>query len=198
MVQGHDCTCEELATFLKACGTSVQREQHIPAWDRQVLDGNGAPAFEVRRDERGHIVAGDDGLPIRDPVMDRAIMDLCFNDREGRRTHADVTIGAVTTANLERRQVRNQTDGSKAAELASRKRARYNPAANPHEGFVPFAIESRGRLGDDALALMRSMAPTDPRDRSRLIARGLQGISVRVQTRLAELLLSAERAYQAR
>ena len=48
--------------------------------------------------------------------------------------------------------------------------------------------------GQHALALLRSMAPSDPSLRSRMIARGLQGISVRVQTRLAELLLSAERA----
>ena len=112
----------------------------------------------------------------------------------GRRAHADVTIGSVKTDTIEERRIRNQTDGRKAAVLADRKRAHYDPTRNPHEGFVPFAIEARGRFGDDALALLRSMAPSDPSLRSCLIARGLQGISVRVQTRLAELLLSAERA----
>ena len=53
--------------------------------------------------------------------------------------------------------------------------------------------EAERPVAHDALHLVRAMAPTEPRDRSRLIARGLQGLSVRVQTRLAELLLSAER-----
>ena len=195
MLNGHNNVCAELADYLGACGAPALREQSVPEWDRQLTDGSGTPLFEVRRNARGHPILSDEGLPIHDPVMDRAILDVSFHERAtGRRAHADVTIGSAKTDTTEERRLRNQTDGRKAAVLADRKRARYDPTRNPHEGFVPFAIEARGRFGDDALALLRSMAPRDPSLRGRLIARGLQGLSVRVQTRLAELLLSAERA----
>jgi len=194
MLHGHDGTCDELRLILEACGSTAQREQHIPAWDRPVLDSAGAAVYEDRRDALGHLVCDTAGHVIRDQVWDRAIMDLCFTDRGGRRAHADVTIGAARTVQAEEQQLRNQTDGRKASLLAARKRLRYDPSSNPHEGFTPFAIESHGRLGDDALALLRGMAPTERRDRSRVLARALQGLSVRVQTRLAEQLLSAERS----
>ena len=166
---------------MEACGSAAVREQHVPAWDRQVNDERSSPMLQVRRNARGHPVLDDDGAPIRDPVMDRAVLDVSFRERgTGRLAHADVTSGSVKTDTDEERRLRNQTTGRKAALLEGRKRLRYNPASNPHEGFVPFAIEARGRFGDAALALVRSLAPAEPRVRSVTIGRGLQGLSVRV------------------
>ena len=45
-------------------------------------------------------------------------------------------------------------DGAAAAAAARRKRARY-----PGVAVVPFAVEDHGRLGEEALALTRLLAP---------------------------------------
>ena len=49
-----------------------------------------------------------------------------------------------------------------------------------------------GRLSAEAQGLLNGLAPTDKKVRSQVLRTAKQTLSVHVQTRLAELLLSAE------
>ena len=59
--------------------------------------------------------------------------------------------------------------------------------------MVPFAVEALGRLSPDVEDLLRSLAPVNKQTRSVVLRRDKQSVSVVIQTRLADLLLSAER-----
>ena len=59
--------------------------------------------------------------------------------------------------------------------------------------MVPFAVEALGRLSLEAEDLLRSLSPVDKQTRSVVLRRAKQSLSVIIQTRLADLLLSAER-----
>jgi len=190
MVRGHNRCEDELARFLKACGSDVCQEQLVPAWNRPVyragvFDGDGRPVAVLDRDG--------------EPVVELAVLDNGYHDRKGRRCWADVTYTAATTTCAEELPRRAQTDGRGAAEAERDKLARYRPERNPAEGFTPFAFEGRGRPGDKAVGLVRAMAPAGGTGaagavRGALIGRAWQGFSVCCQRRLAELLLSAEGA----
>ncbi len=60
--------------------------------------------------------------------------------------------------------------------------------------MVPFIIESLGRPSREAVAFLRAVAPADPAKRASVLAEAWQSISINTQTRLAELLISAELA----
>ena len=60
--------------------------------------------------------------------------------------------------------------------------------------MVPFAVEALGRLSLEAEDLLRSLSPVDKQTRSVVLRRAKQSLSVVIQTRLADLLLSAERS----
>ena len=57
---------------------------------------------------------------------------------------------------------------------------------------MPFAVEALGRLSPEAQGLLNALAPADKKVRSQVLRTAKQTLSVLVQTRLAELLLSAE------
>ena len=57
-----------------------------------------------------------------------------------------------------------------------------------------FAVESRGRLGEEALLLLRAMAPDGP-SRGAELARAYRELSVLTQRRRAHLLRAAEGAH---
>ena len=59
--------------------------------------------------------------------------------------------------------------------------------------MVPFVIEALGRPSEDAVAFLRSLAPTEPRQRALVLTEVWRRISLITQRRLAELYLSAER-----
>ena len=61
---------------------------------------------------------------------------------------------------------------------------------------MPFVVEALGRLSTDAEDLLRALAPVDTskQTRSVVLRRAKQSLSVVIQTRLADLLLSAERS----
>ena len=71
------------------------------------------------------------------------------------------------------------------------KRARYPAAKLPNNPLTPFVVEALGRLSPEAESFLRTYAPEDKAARSLVLRRAKQSLSVLVQTRLAELLLSA-------
>jgi hypothetical protein len=113
-------------------------------------------------------------------------LDVYFLDADGRDTYVDVTIVDAASDSLELERGRVHRDGAAASSAEDRKRLRY-----PGPSLVPFSIEALGRPGDAAATLLRSLAPTDPDERSVCLRDAWQSLSVLVQTWNAELLLSA-------
>ena len=136
---------------------------------------------------RGGVVRRHDR--IRDWLADtieRARLDVVFNNRHGQRVYLDVVVPSAGTTNPETARARAAKDGAAAARAADGKRVRY-----PGPDLVPFAIEALGRPGKDALSFLRSLAPTDPETRSVVLGSAWQELSVLLQMENAELLLAA-------
>ena len=119
------------------------------------------------------------------------VLDVVFNDTQARTVYADVTIVAASTTCPATRRSRGARNGAAAAKAEGSKRLRY-----PGPNLAPFAIELLGRPGEDAISLLRSFAPSDPVERSRVLGDAWQTLSVLIQTAHAEQLLSAEAAVQ--
>jgi hypothetical protein len=80
-------------------------------------------------------------------------------------------------------------DGAGAAAAARRKRARYLQA-----NMMPFVIEEHGRLGDDAVAIARQLAPQEPGERTEVLNYLYQTLASIVQRYSADSLLAATQA----
>jgi len=110
------------------------------------------------------------------------------------RTWIDVGFTCPRTADAEECSQRANSDGRAAAQYVSTKRRRYPVDANPLEPLVPFIIEAFGRPAPEAVAFLRTVAPSDPVLRAQLLPAAWQNISMITQMRLAELYISAEHA----
>ena len=173
ILAGHNAVRDWLDKYLREnSGHSTATEQFVTRWDRMktVRQADGTTSQE----------------------LERARLDNSFIDNKGIRTHVDCVVTCATTTNANEQCIRAQVDGRAANEAEIQKGRRYKRSDNPHEGLVAFAIESRGRVGEQAMGLIKAMAPTDPTLRSLVIQEAYQGLSVVIQSRLAEILLSAE------
>jgi len=166
VVKGHDRLRDWLARWVAYwTGAPAPTEQYVPEWTP----------------------AGEDAPGAR--------LDVAFTDADGRRSYVDVAVVAATAGAEDegaRQAQRAAEDGAAARQGEERKRTRYPPDKNPRAGLVPFVVEAHGRVGEDAASLLRSLVPRE--QRSEAVSDALQSVSVIVQTRLAELLLSAEPA----
>ena len=117
----------------------------------------------------------------RDGKQEEARLDVTY-------THlgVDTAVVAVATTCGVRRHARAGRDGAAAASEEDSKRVRY-----PGPDLRPFVVEAHGRLGLDAAAFLREIAPTDPSERSAFIGEAWQELSVVVQRANAELLVRA-------
>ena len=143
-------------------------------------------------DGHGHVEMDQQGHPKRRLV--RAQLDVQFYDNKGRLTYADVMVVSAQSVDLERLRAFAAKPGQAAEDGEKVKRTRYNPAANPHAGLVPFVIESLGRPGTCAMHLLRAMAPKDATSRSSELRRAWCELSTLIQIRQADLLINAEYA----
>ena len=126
--------------------------------------------------------------------IEHARLDVSFIDGTGRRAYVDVAVTSAGTTRAAERAKRAATDGAAADDMVRTKRSRYPPHKNPGCSLVPFVVEALGRLSPDAEDLLRAVAPVDKQTRSVVLRRAKQSLSVVIQTRLADLLLSAERS----
>ena len=110
----------------------------------------------------------------------------------GRRTHIDVGYRSAATDDQEELYRRAVDDGRAASCYVKEKRRRYPPQDNPGEGLVPFIFETLGRPSREAGTFLRALAPAEQSKRSSMLAEAWQSISIITQTRLAEILISAE------
>ncbi len=185
LVEGHDpARCDRGGTVLRfhhrlrdllsgwiatQTGAPTAIEQMVPAWTRHTPPSARFPqgrTEEARLDISGFV--------------------------SGRRTHVDVGYRTAASNNAEELQRRAFEDGLAAANYVAEKRRRYPPHANPGEGMVPFILESLGRPSPEAASFLRALAPADPAKRSGVLSAVWQSISINTQTRMAELLISAE------
>ena len=72
------------------------------------------------------------------------------------------------------------------------KRRKYPPEKHPRATLVPFVLEGLGRPSEQALDLLRSVAPTTMSARAIAIRGAYYELSTLLALRQAELLLSAE------
>ena len=142
-------------------GQVVETEQYVLRWDR-VVRVNGVDEIE------------------------RARLDVAFIDRHARRVYIDVVVPTAASTNPELVRARAARAGAAAAKAEDTKRLRY-----PGPELAPFAVEALGRPGDDAIAVLRSVAPADLEERSVALGAAWQSLSVILQTENAELLMSA-------
>ena len=172
ILAGHNAVRDWLDRYLRDhTGHPTAIEQYIPQWDRTVKVRNADGTTSER--------------------VERARLDNSFTDNKGQRTHVDCVVTCPTTTNANEQCIRAQVDGRAASMAEAEKGRRYKRGDNPNEGLVAFAIESRGRLGEQAMGLIKAVAPTDPSLRASAIQEAYQGLSVVIQCRLAEILLSA-------
>ena len=108
----------------------------------------------------------------------------------------DVVVATASSTSQALRAAPASDAGAAARSAVRAKRARYRPEQNPGAILIPFAVEALGRVSDEALGLIRSVVPSAESigqgARSKEIQAALQTLSVLVQTRHSELLLSAE------
>ena len=169
---GHNTVRDWLKAWIEeVTGRSASTETRVPAWDK--------PLTELDP-ETGQ------------PKVLHAQLDVSFLDATGRRAYADVVITSAGTTSATVRAKRATTDGAAADDAVRGKRARYPPHKNPGQPLVPFAVEALGRVSNEAADLLRSLAPTDKQTRSVVLRQAKQSLSVLIQTRLVDLLLSAE------
>ena len=126
---------------------------------------------------------------VQDPAVILGRADSARPNSTQFRVYLDITIVDAATVNPEQRRRRANHDGAAAARAEDTKRLRY-----PGPALVPFAVEALGRPGESAVNYLRSLAPVDPRARSKWLGSAWQTLSVLVQTGNARLLLTAAHA----
>jgi hypothetical protein len=97
----------------------------------------------------------------------------------------DVTVVSAMTQEALRAGAARR-DGAAAATAARKKRGKY-----PGVDVTPFVIEDHGRFGEDALALVRRIAPQEAGERIRALRGLYQTLGSVVQRHSADSLLAA-------
>ena len=170
---------DQLATHALCCSRGpghVSRHERVKhAWARVLEDALGAPP------QLEQVVpewATPDGREAR--------LDLSFALPGGRTRHADVTVGHPSGRGSVARSAASR-DGGLALALERTKRTRY-----PHPELVPLALESGGRMGPSALALMRALhAPLPPDERVVAMRRAYRRVATALQRAQAQTALRA-------
>ena len=142
----------------RECGHAVERQVHVPQWDRWRWRCSGAPAC------REH---GTSPAPPTTPCAacgaalaserEEAILDLEVRTAEAPRTFLDVTVRYAVPGDRARLAAAAGRDGAVAKEAEDDKCRRYPERQCPWR-CVPLATETGGRLGPEALKHLRKLA----------------------------------------
>ena len=124
-----------------------------------------------------------------------AQLDGGFCDRRRGLVYFDVHIVSATTTNIDPHWLRNHaaTDGGALTRGVRNKRTKYPPEKHPRATLVPFVLEALGRPSEEALDLLRALAPASLSERAAVLGSAYHELSTLLALRQAELLLSAER-----
>jgi hypothetical protein len=129
----HNALRDLYADLLPGGGYAVLREQHVPAWDRWVRQGNGR--FRV----------------------ERAILDLRLEaPPDAPVTYVDTKVTHPCAASFLAGAAAE--DGYAARQAEAGKHSRYPPNPRVRGRLVPLAVETYGRLGEEGLRFLRKAA----------------------------------------
>jgi hypothetical protein len=169
VVRGHDVFLRWLAEWLRAVlGSVVVTEQWVAQWDR-LVNRHGAQ------------------------VVEHARLDVAYYDHHGRPVFIDCAIHAANTPRLPAAELlrRSSEPGRAAAVGVGKKHPRYPPGRVPGAVLVAFVFELLGRASPEAQAFLRSVAPSEPSERSAFLAAVWWAASTLVQRRHTSALLGA-------
>ena len=152
---------------------SWKPEPYVPAWNYTVKRKNPA----TKR---------------REPVVVEARLDGHFTEHSGRLAYTDVCIPAAYSEVPATLHDRAKTPGLAAEQAVQGKHKKYPEDKNPTASLWAFAIESLGRPSEEALQLLRQLAPTDPSERAHALKVAHYRMSTIIAMRQAELLMAAE------
>ena len=166
----------------KIGGLVTERHDRLRDWLAALLRRVLGPGAGVTTEQ--YVLAwdrvGDDGK------VEHARLDVTYVVG-GRRVYLDVAVVTARSADVPTQRAQGARDGAAADREEDSKRRRY-----PGPDLRPFVVEALGRLGGDATALLRELAPAEPAARSLFIRRAQRELSVHLQSSTAELLLRAE------
>jgi hypothetical protein len=185
------CACKHTRPSGQRCGT--------------VLDSKGAHArscpiggWRVRRhdalrnavqawcEEQGCQVEREPAVPGASETLIEARMDLIVRAPNiAGPLYLDVTIVSATSREALGKGSAN-CDGAAAQVAARRKREKY-----PLLAVTPFVVEEHGRLGSDAIAFARKLAPTESSERVEALRELYQTVASTVQRLSANGILAA-------
>ena len=148
-------------------------EPSVPAWNY---------AINRRNEETGR----------REKVEVEARLDGGFSEHSGRQAYIDVCIPAAYSEVPATLHERAQTPGLAAAQAVQGKHRKYPDDKNPTASLWAFAIESLGHPSEEALQLLRQLAPSEPSERAHALKAAHYRMSTIIAMRQAELLLAAE------
>ena len=147
---------------------------------------SGCAALAAWCQEMGCTVHREVVLPNSSPDRPEARVDLVIHAPHlALPVHVDVTIVSA----LAREAMAaggSRRDGAAAGVAARRKRAKY-----PQCMVTPFVVEDHGRFGEDAVALVRRLAPVVSTKRSAAIRRLYQSMGSVLQRNAADAVSSA-------
>ena len=121
----------------------------------------------------------DDGTEAR--------LDVVAHDDFGARILVDVAVTHAASANAPRLARAALVNGAAARTREGTKHARYQNATD----LVPFVLETGGRVGAAARAMVQRLAPVVPEMRSAAVGALWRGASARVQKANAMMALAA-------
>ena len=125
-------------------------------------------------------------VPGANPDHAEARMDLImYSPRVAGAIYIDVTVVSALSVEAIAKGA-GLRDGVASDIAAQRKQFRYN-----HCVTWAFAVEDHGRFGEDAVGLIRALAPTEPQLRSKAIAALHQSVASTLQRSSADAILSA-------
>ena len=114
------------------------------------------------------------------------VLDIAWYDEAGLKA-VDIVITNPVREDAAKTRMAARTPGAMAARAERAKHRRY-----PEVSLVPFAIESMGRWGEEALAWVRAVAnQADPATASQQVAHLMQQVSCIVQGSVAQRLVEA-------
>ena len=126
-------------------------------------------------------------LPYASDRLPQARLDTLVRTAKATgRSILDVTVVSPLTQEQLRSGQASRVPGAAAAVAACHKRAKY-----PLIEVVPFVLEHFGRLGEDARAFIKRLAPATGSARSAAIAHAYQALSCALQRANADAVIAA-------
>ena len=119
-------------------------------------------------------------------ITHQGIMDIVCHTHSGLFL-IDISVTDAVSASPKYNNSHARHDGNAATTREHDKQRRYHH----HPNLIPFVFETGGRWGTTAEAWIKSIAPTDPDERSECLAQLRYTLSTTLQRSVADAILTA-------